>query len=370
MSFDNLPSAQDAVHSAVTFGSITDMARQNAAAADIADHTELLDEVHERIEFSNNQGGMSQEALAFAMLTVQHTTTSLGINSNLLRFPAQESFVDGLAVVDTRTLELATEGLGASVGDIARRQYSSLLRSWRFLGTQLTFQRRSLKQLLESAKTVKGKQDVTPIEVDFDRLQQDGKVPASPVTFLTGYYQSFGQLQKKWFSVAGPCWNENFQLVGKLKRDTGKNFEQSLGQIADGFADCRKRAGLNPDMQVPGGYRFFIDRKLGYTGDIAAAKKLDALANKGYPRRMGDMRRIGEVGKVKVKPLTKEEVQKLCKTALDAMSPMSEVDAFLESLQSQATSIFSGPLWLVPFLKRSSWASPWVTPASRRWSMA
>ncbi len=352
MSFDNLSSSTDAVASAVTFGSIADIARQNAAAADVLAGTEALEEVQERIAECNDNGGLSKESMAFAMLAIQHATRSLGVCDNLISFPATESFDEqGRATVDDRVLQLATEGLATTAGDIARRQYSATLRAWRFLGTQITFQRDSLDRIVKLAEKTKGTQDTTAIEVDFDRLHQDGKVPADPTAFLTDYYSQYSRIQKKWLQTAGAAWGANMKLVATLKRDTDRDFESSLAKIANEFADCRKLAGIDPNMVVPGGYRFFQDRKSTYSGDLAAAKKLDDLANKNYPRRMGDMRRIGELGKVEVKPLTAAQVQKLCKSAKNAMLPISVVDTFYESLSSMSTSFVAGPLWMVPFLK-------------------
>jgi hypothetical protein len=329
-----------AVHSALTASELIGTIQTADVLDEVADHSDGIEAITDSIEEANANGGLSVESLAFATLALQYSQNRLGLPTNLIETAGMENLKAGeKMIVSVESLQLSNEGLGSALKDIIKRQGAAWLRANRFLGTQILIHRRKLAALIDLAKDAEGTQAAGNIEIDITRLHKGGSMPSDPATFLTTFFTTANSIVNVWQSKAESAMNANLKSLVNLKTKEPDEFEASLRKLADGWVDPRKFLGANVNIDVPGGFKLFVDRPLQYKGNNASAKKLDQFANLNFPRRMGEGGEKAGTKKASVKPLTREQVSKIAQAAQKLMETADRGVSFIEALQGSATTI-------------------------------
>jgi len=300
------------VHAALKEQDVQSREETSDAVDDSANDAETLAEVDSLIE--EQDGELSAESLLFASIVTDHISKRLGLNKELLVYPTTESYkLDDRVKVSTEQLDLAMEGLFDGIKAVFKHIRSSLNRSWRSTLASAMGQQKRLKSLLNKANAANTKQDAAPITVNFTRLHRDGKVPQNLAQFLNEYCDVTAKVLTDFGQNAERTYKDFIKLAHGTEFQNPDSFEHDLERFANQVPDPRKNIPkVAVEGPLPGGLRYFVDRKRDYHGSVKGAVKLDQFANLKYPARASEMyREKTKVGKETIRPLSVSEIKKL-----------------------------------------------------------
>jgi len=318
------------------------------AADDLIEDQTLLNDVSEKI--NEQKGEISVESLLFASIITEHASKRLGLKE-LIKTPALESAkLEDRVEVSTEALDASLEGFWKGVREIFTHMWSSTVNAWRFTRTRASRRERQFKSLLRDLNGAGSKQAHSEIAINIKKLHERGLTPSNFKKYLTDYINLSEYMIFKFEKDAQVCYADFMKTCGDTDLFEPNKVESGLSKIANSLKDPRKR--LSPQAlkgPLPGGLRFFRDKKLQYAGNSAAARKLDQIAYLNYPARAGFLadgsKSSQSVGTVKA--LSASDIRSMTNDVLKILGRLDKRELTSMALWDSQSALLPSPAGLI-----------------------
>jgi len=318
------------------------------SADDLIEDQTLLNDVSEKI--NENDGELSVESLLFASIITEHASRRLGLKE-LIKVPNLESVkLDDRVQVSTEALDASMEGFWKGVKEIFTHMWSSTVNGWRFTRTRASRRERQFKSLLKDLNQAGSRISHSEISINIKKLHENGRAPSNFKKYITDYVNLSEYMIFKFEKDAGSCYGDFMKTCGNTDLFEPNKVESGLSKIANSVKDPRK--SLSPQAlngPLPGGLRFFRNKKLQYTGNSAAAKKLDQIAYLNYPARAGFLSDGSKASQSlgTVKALNGSEVRAIADHVLKILSRIDKRELTAVAMWDSQTALLPSPAGLI-----------------------
>lgn len=278
-----------AVHEAVMAANDKELRQNEEMIDDAGEIVENIADVRNEVAAANEEGGLSAESLLFASIAMEANYRRLG-QQVPCELVSVESFpkTGERLVVNLESLDVSLEGFFDSVVELGKRALSAYTRNMTATWTSLNVQLMATKRYLQAAKRAKipneGKVKITEWRVSKNKSSVVDNVPKE----LAATIDMLVEVMEPMTKAAGPAFEANIKAANALNTDSEESFKTSLQHIVSNWKDPRAKYGHTKLVEpLLGGVSLFVDKPKTYYGDMALAKKLDALAHDAYPTTYG-----------------------------------------------------------------------------------